>query len=324
MFSFTLAVNQLPVVKESPKASFGRGANSTMFRLGPGGGGGGRGAFEMRQVSDVGTRHPAVARLGVQTGELTKWLDVEPPVRDAVNGLYIETLMPTLLECHRIYDELREDGAAQVHRFTEANDPRAPMPHILRLRPRVENYLYNAKNYLRDLLQVFKILDGCELDQASHFADLKEKGQSELAKWATAKFGATDSLTEMLASEVVWTDETIKKRNAVEHPGGYSGSLEITNVEEKSDERGMFFHPTWNRTGEPASDLYLDMNTILHNLLSLAEDVLADAVLKHTPFGNLLIEDISADQRDPACPIRLRVTANLPPPPAPAEPRAGA
>jgi len=40
-------------------------------------------SFEIQKISDVGTTHPVVARLGFQSSEIVRWLDVDEKSRDS-------------------------------------------------------------------------------------------------------------------------------------------------------------------------------------------------------------------------------------------------
>jgi len=71
-------------------------------------------------------------------------------------------------------------------------------------------------------------------------------------------------------------EELTSMRNAVEHPEGYSGKLVVANFTLGADRR--IDEPTWHRekdgkaAGEPSS-IRADMETSIHNLLTLGEDV---------------------------------------------------
>jgi hypothetical protein len=129
-------------------------------------------AFEFRKISDVGTCHPVVARLGVQAGELVKWLRIEEPVKQAIAELYAITLRERLIRCHAFRDRLERSMEDAVKNVSERNDGRArDVPHVIDLNGMAEGFLYETKNYLRDLLGLFQILYGCTLKDASVFAD---------------------------------------------------------------------------------------------------------------------------------------------------------
>ena len=65
-------------------------------------------SFEIRKISDVGARHPVVARLGLQTSEFLNWLGLDQSKRDAISTLYVMTLKDRLLHCHEIRDGLAQ------------------------------------------------------------------------------------------------------------------------------------------------------------------------------------------------------------------------
>jgi aspartyl-tRNA(Asn)/glutamyl-tRNA(Gln) amidotransferase subunit B len=263
--------------------------------------------YEIRQISDVGTGHPVVARLGPQTSDLSSWLDVDKTKRDQLDHLYVMTLSQRLLECHKVRNILYEKMVAAVEGLPKQQGGRIrPVPHIIGLQKIVEGFLYDAKNYLRDLLTFFQILYDCELKEASAFANLRDDGESEIVKWAASKFGNNHELTKLLRSENEWCAELIRTRNAVEHPGGHSGSLTIENVR-LSAGSGGYVQPTWKRTGRVESDILKDMDTCLDNMLTLAEDLLAYAVREKSTFKGIVIEEIPVELRIPECPIRLRV-----------------
>src|SRR5260370_15338095 len=104
--------------------------------------------YEIRQISDVGTAHPVVARLGPQASDLSSWLDVDKTKRDQIVHLYITTLRQRLLECHKVRNTLNEKMFAAVEGLPEkqvGNQIQA-VPYILGLQKIVEGFLYDAKN----------------------------------------------------------------------------------------------------------------------------------------------------------------------------------
>jgi hypothetical protein len=266
--------------------------------------------FEIRKISDVGTRNPIVARLAVQTIELIKFLNVTEEQRELVKVLYLETLKSRLIRCERKKDDL-------VRKLIEANelierekhsDARIKsVPHVIDLQGSVESFLYEAKNYLRDLLQLFAILYGSTLKDGSDFTDLRGRGQSNLVEWATLTFGDQHHLTQLLVTEQEWTSKLVRSRNAVEHPGGKSGSLTIQNIRAHPT-LPKFIPPTWQLTGHTESDIVTDMSVGVDNCLTLAEDLLVHAIIEKPIFKGIEFYQIPEDKRDATCPIRIRTT----------------
>ncbi|MGO4127377.1 hypothetical protein AB4Z01_23455 [Inquilinus sp. YAF38] len=262
-------------------------------------------AFEIRKISDVGTSHPVVARLGPQTAELVQWIDLTKANREALVELYTRTLSPRLLRCHENREELVNKIVNSAERIQEQKDSRVrEIPHVIGLDGIVESFLYEAKNYLRDLLGLFQIVYGCELKDASAFTDLKGVGDSNLVKWAAATLGANHHLTELLKTEQGWTAKLIRMRNALEHPGGLSGTMTIENIVALPD---GYVPPTWSRTGEPKSDVVGDMDAALDNMLTLAEDLLIHATKDKSIFKDIAFYEIPIERRNLHCPIRFSV-----------------
>jgi hypothetical protein len=198
--------------------------------------------FEIRKISDVGTTNPIVARLAVQTFDLVQWLKAESGQREEITHLYLNALKPRLIRCEKFKNELVTkivecDRSIELQKL---QDPRIrQVPHITELQGIAEGFLYEAKNFVRDLLGLFRIVYGCKLKNASDFADLKRQGESNLVKWAVKTFGEEHHLTKLLRTEQRWSGEFIRMRNAIEHPDGKSGTVTIQNVRTRTNPSGF-------------------------------------------------------------------------------------
>jgi hypothetical protein len=84
---------------------------------------------------------------------------------------------------------------------------------------------------------------------------------------------------------------------------GFSGTLTITNVRVFAE---GFVPPTWQRTGDAESSITHDMDVILYNMLTLAEELLVHATMDKGHFEHVRFYEIPADQRRPEMPIRFR------------------
>ncbi|MGH7924513.1 MAG: hypothetical protein ACREQH_07985, partial [Candidatus Binatus sp.] len=111
-----------------------------------------------------------------------------------------------------------------------------------------------------------------------------------------------------LVSEQDWVGELIRKRNAAEHPGERSGTLKIENF--KVTKEGYLIPPTWRRDESPATDVFQDLETYLDNLLTLAEEVLVWCIF-HRTESDIQVFEIPEKDRNPTCPIRLRLQAQI-------------
>lgn len=261
--------------------------------------------FEVRKVSNYGTKHPVVARLRLQTHELIQWADLTKEQEIAVVEIY-SGMADRLLKCDEGYQRLlaaREESLADLTPSPEARVKTAP--HVIGLKGEVETILYESKNFLRDLLGIFRVFFEADFEEANAFYNPKG-GHGKLVEWANTRFGPDDPFTAMLVFEQSWTGETIQMRNAVEHPGRKSGTLYIENFRMLPD--GQYLQPCWYRDKNAPSSLFPDLNVLLANLLSLAEDVLAECILHKTRHKNIQFYVIPENERRSDCPVRLGVT----------------
>lgn len=266
--------------------------------------------FEIRKVSNVGTAHPVVARLGVQASDLINWIEIEESKRNEIAELYVCTLKDRLLRCHQFRDDLvaKVNSAVEAQPVVQSDKRIREVPHIVDLQSSTESFLYAVKNYLRDLLNLFRIVYGCKLTDASAFTNLKGNGVSDLVSWAISTFGADGDLTKLLKTEQEWVAEFIRMRNAVEHPAGLSGTLTLNNIRVVPNQPNSYIPPTWARTGRPESNIVEDMDTCLNNMLTVAEDLLVGVVMDKSKAKNLItVYETPVQDRDSACPIRLRI-----------------
>jgi hypothetical protein len=262
-------------------------------------------AYEIRKISNYGTQNPVVARLKVQTHELAQWSNLSEDKKLELSAVYFG-LADRLLKCHEIYRRISAKIEREISEHRPNADPRMKkVPYVVGLRGEVENFLYESKSYLRDLLSVLDIFFGAKFDEASAFYPTKAGGKSKLVIWAATKFGPSDHFTTMLASEQEWTAELIRKRNAVEHPGGRSGTLHIENFKPLPD--GRFASPHWHRDHDQPTGLVQDFETYLENMLTLGEDMLVSCI--HHQAQHELIEfiGIPVADRQIECPMRLTV-----------------
>jgi hypothetical protein len=211
--------------------------------------------FEFKKVLEHGTTNPIVARLSLQILQILNQCDAPKDVQDKVGDLYLNSLQKKLLRCWEIEERFKNEFAAAVEKYQPAavNAP-VEVPQIARLEDECHNFLYEGKNFIRDLLQVVNHLYGTTFEEASEFSRAK-KGSQSLVDFVEKTFGADDGKTKMLKEAVPSIEELISMRNAVEHPDGFSGKLVVANftlcADRKVDE------PTWHREkdGNAAGEL---------------------------------------------------------------------
>jgi hypothetical protein len=268
--------------------------------------------FEFKKFASHGVNNPIVARLSLQTLQILEKCNATKEVKDKVGGLYLNSLMKKLLRCWEIEDSFKKSFAEAAITYKPPATPNAPIeiPQIDRLEADCHNFLYETKNYIRDVLCVVNTLYGTSFSEASEFSKTRKGGKS-LIEFATETFGPDDAKTKMLAEAVPWVEEAIAMRNAVEHPDGYSGRLVIENFRRDRDQK--LSEPVWHRLKdgknktEPSS-ISDDFDTFIHNLLTLGEDVLISWANDNLKLpGMMEIAIIPEERRDPKNPAKYTV-----------------
>jgi hypothetical protein len=266
-------------------------------------------AFILKKVSDHGTSNPIVARLSVQTSELIKFYPLSKKQRDETLKVYFEKVQPRLLRCY----ELKESLFLELSRIgddfnkewirTQSSGRVATLPQVMNLSETCENYLYNSKSCLRDLAGIFEPLFGKAFTKARY---------DKIYEWSKGKFGEEDRLTAIIKqNHDLWIRKLVAMRNAVEHPGEYAGYLHIHNIEIRLDPKTknpLLVPPTWHLNDESRVPILTDFETFITNLLEFAEDLLVLSLEKFDKKFPIVVAEIPEEERDPKCPVRLRMT----------------
>ena len=263
--------------------------------------------FTIKQTASHGSSNPIVARMLIQSSRLIEWSNISQEKQKNVLGIF-HGLQKRLLKCSDAYAELINELMVSIENLEKSNDPRVKyVPHIMNLEIKIETILYEWKNFLRDLLGVINIFFDTKFDSASAFSSYKKEQYGKLAKWALTQFGNLSPFTEMIVSDQDWIAEIVRKRNAIEHPGGHSGILHIQNIQILPD--GKFLVPTWYCDSNQPTDILQDIDSTINNLLTLAEDILINCIMQKSQFddGMITFAEIPEEERDDTCPIRITV-----------------
>ncbi|PLU57382.1 hypothetical protein BMJ20_33505 [Sinorhizobium medicae] len=264
--------------------------------------------FVFQQVSNHGASHPVVARLTLQTDDLLKAAGFGKETREAVMEVYMG-LQTRLLHCYDLADKIFTERDRTMNAFLlELSKGNHSLPFVIDLQVNAESFLLAAKQYLRDLVKALNLLFGANLPvDAKVFWNKAGPENSEIVKWATAKFGTDHHITRMFADDNGWISELVKKRNAVEHPGDKNGTLIIENFRVKN---GAVVPPTWYRDGSKnptPSEIFRDLRAMRENMLTLGEDMVVVAIEQKGLHEILRIAEIPEDKRDPKTPKRFQI-----------------
>lgn len=265
-------------------------------------------AFQIKKISNHGTANPIAARLSIQTHEVIQFCAIDKSKQEEVLALYHDEIQPRLLECDDISQEISKEILDILKRIeqegiaTQSHGRVIETPYLIRLEQRVEQFLYCAKSALRDLAKIFSIFFDAKFSEARY---------DKIHTWAAEKFGSDSEIAKLIKQDHdLWIKRIVMMRNAVEHPGGYSGHLHIHNFEIISEphlKQPKIMEPTWHLNDEPKASIAQDLLVAVVNTLETCEDLLI-LCMKATGFPNFLqIIEIPESERSTECPIRLRV-----------------
>lgn len=115
--------------------------------------------FEIQQLSDIGTSNPIVARLSFQTSELVKMFPLTDKQKEDIFGLLGMDVSERLVSCYKIYSKLQDEliKVNQTNKDDYFKGNAVYTPAVMDLRNLCDNFLYEAKSTLRDLLGIFNI-----------------------------------------------------------------------------------------------------------------------------------------------------------------------
>jgi len=180
--------------------------------------------FVFSKLLEHGASNPIVARLGLQTLQILDQCKISKETRDKIAEVYMHSLQKKLIRCWEIEERFRSEFKSAVESYKPplSGNQAIHLPQIARLEEECHNFLYEMKNYVRDLLKVFNLLYGTDFKEASEFFRAK-KGSKSLVEFAASAFGQNDPKTKFLQEAVQQVEYMVNLRNAVEHPGGYSG-----------------------------------------------------------------------------------------------------
>lgn len=271
-------------------------------------------SYVVVKTSNHGTNNPIVARLSVQSQQLMEPFSLPDGKKKKIWAVLHDKVQQQLLSCYDIWIQVASRESEIVAKVeengiqTQSNGRVATIDQIENLYHLSSSFLYSAKSTLRDIKLMI-----CEFYETDpDIKNVEEKNFGYLEKWAKKRFGKADEFTKLISEDFrLWIDEIYSKRNAVEHPGGHSGHLEIFNftaVQEPETKKWKGVFPQWRRNQDQPSSITKDMQVSIENLLNFAEDVLVACLRKAGSMIPVVFHEILDVSRDLECPIRLRVT----------------
>jgi len=262
--------------------------------------------FVLKQVADVGSANPIVARLSLQFGSILDFYELKDEVKESIKNILHNNIQKRLISCDKISIEITNEIEGAITELkenglkTQSSGRVIESPHIVNLDERLETYLYNAKSCLRDSLKIYNIIFGSTFTEARF---------DKAITWAVKEFGENDPTVSFLkADHKFWIQKLVKMRNTTEHPGGHSGHLNVKNFEVVTTKEGTTIHePLWYLNDEQPTLIRGDLRVFVHNILELTEDILLSALDKLKKPELVGILEIPEEQRNKEAPIRFRI-----------------
>lgn len=256
--------------------------------------------FTLQKHSNYGTSTPAVARTAIQGRDILQFIACSDTEKECAQAVLFD-LQRHLLKCIEIHDDLATEIAKGHSEFSTRGTTARPVSHVLLpgagdLQSRAESFLQSAKLALAATGNIFEPFYGQKFGHK----------YNQICPWADKKFGVNDQFATVLRSWAPFATRIVNMRNCVEHPNTKPGApLVIANF--TFGVTSELIDPSWGLTGEPLQPMLPDFTSIIEQTIRLGEDVLVGIFYKLRPSDLLEIEEILSDQRDPACPKRLRV-----------------
>ena len=208
-------------------------------------------AFLMTTVMERGTGEPEIARFLLQTAKLLEHTTLTKLQKEDAFKVTFGALK-YLLQCKDIHSRISRDmQAIESEEKLKELEKNKEIPAVMNLERDCEIFLYAAKNFFRDIAMILNCSFGTSFENAIELAVRKNGKDGNVVAWARDKFGEQHPFFKFLESNQQIVLEICQMRNAVEHPGGASGTLEVKNY---TYENGRLSRPVWCRYVKTFSD----------------------------------------------------------------------
>jgi hypothetical protein len=267
--------------------------------------------FNYQKQQESGTKNPIVARFTAQTANLLQNCRADTKLSQAIITLYAGPMLKRILRCWEIEQGIRANIEKAKASYKPAAGAAQEIPHVPRLKEDCENLLYEFKNFLRELLDVFNLLYGTDYDEASEWIWKSKKHPQPVIEYAVGHFGADNIKTRFLQQMKPCNGPFITMRNAVEHPDGYSGRLVISDFTIGAD--GQLNEPVWFRVKDSKVEygptpIQADIGRAVHNLFVSGEDIFVMWAMENLLLLGIVTVGVAPEaDRNPDCPIKYRL-----------------
>ncbi len=243
-----------------------------------------------------------MARLVLQMHDLLQCTRFTSDMRSKITDASF-AVSERLVNCWKIQDKLVAACDNAERELPPSPGPHLlHLPHVIELQRDSETFLYEAKNFLRDLICIINIAFGTSFSEANQLFIRKK---DSILVWAERTFHPDDPINVRLRLHKDWIKEMVFKRNAVEHPGGRRSGPSTSKTMPMID--GSLRRPVWYQDQDTPKNIENDMRLLCDNMLLFAEElivIIAQRAMIGTPF---CIREIPEQRRDRHVPMRFVV-----------------
>lgn len=260
--------------------------------------------FIPQKHSNYGSSTPVVARTVLQGREVLQFIGRAETEKESALSVLLE-LQRHLLKCVEIRDDLASEVAKGQSEFLEGGMATRSIQHIVS--PGVGDLHSKAESFLQSAKLAIAATGNLIAPFYEHEYGYK---YNKICLWADKEFGIDDAFSTVLRSWKPFVGRIVNMRNCVEHPkSGPGARLIVANftLANRSATFGLV-DPAWGLTGESPHPILPSFETIIEQTICLGENVLAGIFYKLRASVLVVLEEIPLDQRDEACPKRLRVS----------------
>lgn len=261
-------------------------------------------------VSDVGSSHPAVARVLLQSTEMLKAALFREPIDKEEITVQLHSCKEALVACDLIAKRVTfrtEAIISEVSNIGVSTDNRGrglnPFPQVVDLETDCATFLIQANRAIKLI---------CEFAQLFFSFDRPDSNFDHLGNRLATAVGEDTGITKFVRANAGGVRYLVDLRNYHEHPKKKIRTA-IENFRVLPDRRIQV--PSWRIIGidgyEPNS-ISDEMSAAVGFLLDIAESMFINLVLHHvSPKFPYIIEGVPEESINEKCPIRYRLSLDV-------------
>lgn len=238
-----------------------------------------------QKYTNLEPNHPFLSRICFQINDVLKFCNLSEEQKQNVRFFCLYEGLLNMETLWEIEEKITSEYFNSLNNWLK--NPSNYFPSIIGLRRDINLYLYTIKNTLRDiLLYVMNPIYGTKFFDGGYFSNLKD-GISPVKKWIYKNFGEHSKEYKIINNYEDFLTELIAKRNAMEHPNGKCGILEIKqpflekNITPQGKEVHKITHPRWARNDQPFISIIDDLCETNYRFMCFVEEFILFVCLEN-------------------------------------------